>query len=393
MLILSERDVKACLDMPTCLAVNRKALIAVATGDAVAPSRLALPYGHLRTQPSATSSSSRAYTISNVTPAAEDWSLFKPASLQHSTSSPSIMGIKVVSVRADNPARGYPLVPATVLHMNPVTGMVDAILAGTFLTGARTAAGSALAVQHYFGNSFYSWSEKQLHIVIFGAGLQAEQHVQAFRAAIDSKKTAGNVQPFVLLVTIVNRSLPRAQQLQKTILMINDDDDGTTTRVATCRIVLLHDKETIGQVLRTANVIVTCTNAISPLWEDDLTECIPSTNCIITGIGSYTANMQEVPASTVDRCTRVWIDTPEAASVGDLKHLFTHDDDSGSEKKAAPTIQLLGEVLHNVPSTGAITDGLVFYKAVGTAIQDVLTADAVVLKARELNIGTEVDMA
>jgi ornithine cyclodeaminase/alanine dehydrogenase-like protein (mu-crystallin family) len=33
-----------------------------------------------------------------------------------------------------------------------------------------------------------------------------------------------------------------------------------------------------------------------------------------------------------------------------------------------------------------------FYKAVGTAIQDVFTADMVVKRARELGIGTEVDM-
>ena len=37
--------------------------------------------------------------------------------------------------------------------------------------------------------------------------------------------------------------------------------------------------------------------------------------------------------------------------------------------------------------------GLVFYKAVGTAIQDVLTADVIVDKARRLGIGTSIDMS
>jgi ornithine cyclodeaminase/alanine dehydrogenase-like protein (mu-crystallin family) len=35
----------------------------------------------------------------------------------------------------------------------------------------------------------------------------------------------------------------------------------------------------------------------------------------------------------------------------------------------------------------------IFYKAVGTAIQDVLTARAVFQKAKELGIGQEVDMS
>jgi ornithine cyclodeaminase/alanine dehydrogenase-like protein (mu-crystallin family) len=127
--------------MKTCLEANRRALIAVATGDAQVPSRLALAYQNGK----------------DTAAAAEDWSLFKPASLtslsqQQTSNNPCYqtvsMGMKVVSVRAQNPEHGYPLVPAAVLHMDPST-IIDAVLAGTYLNGARTAAGSALAIQHH----------------------------------------------------------------------------------------------------------------------------------------------------------------------------------------------------------------------------------------------------
>jgi ornithine cyclodeaminase/alanine dehydrogenase-like protein (mu-crystallin family) len=85
--------------------------------------------------------------------------------------------------------------------------------------------------------------------------------------------------------------------------------------------------------------------------------------------------------------SRIWIDTPEARTVGDLKHL--------ADSPHHP-IQLLGDVLGNPEGWVAQGDGSLdctFYKGVGTAIQDVMTADLVFQKARELGIGTEVDMS
>jgi ornithine cyclodeaminase/alanine dehydrogenase-like protein (mu-crystallin family) len=46
-----------------------------------------------------------------------------------------------VSVRSQNPSFGLPLVPASILHVDAMTGIVDAIIAGTYATACRTAAG------------------------------------------------------------------------------------------------------------------------------------------------------------------------------------------------------------------------------------------------------------
>jgi len=377
MLILSESDVRKCLDMKTCLEANRKALIAVANGTAQVPPRLGLQYHH---------DEDGTADASTDAAAAADFSLFKPAALQTATTTQN-MGMKVVSVRSQNPTIGLPLVPATILHIHPATGIVEAVLAATYLTGARTASSSALAVQH---------TQRIIdHVVIFGAGLQAEQHVHALRTALDknyNQQQPSSSPPLLPLpkVTLINRSAPRAESLAAQL--------HAQGAVRDCRVVRLADRDAVGLALETADAIVTCTNAVAPLWDEALDARIPD-DCILTGIGSYTPDMQEVPAVTVDRCCQIWIDAPGAETVGDLKHLLPpqQPNQQASPAAARPVMTLLGDVLQQPLQTdGSLGDnrkGLIFFKGVGTAIQDVLTADVVVQRARELRVGTHVDMS
>ena len=81
---------------------------------------------------------------------------------------------KLVSVSPDNPARGLPLISATVLLTDPVTGLVQAMLDGTSLTTLRTAAASALSVR------LLARPESAV-LAIIGSGVQARAHVHAIR--------------------------------------------------------------------------------------------------------------------------------------------------------------------------------------------------------------------
>jgi ornithine cyclodeaminase/alanine dehydrogenase-like protein (mu-crystallin family) len=82
-------------------------------GAALVPSRIALPYQSLPNRD------------------VQDWSLFKPAAHHNPDGTTSHMGMKLVSVRASNPFLGLPLVPATVLVVDPSSGMVDAVVSAT----------------------------------------------------------------------------------------------------------------------------------------------------------------------------------------------------------------------------------------------------------------------
>ena len=135
MLILSESQVRQCLSMPDALLATRQAFVALAQGKAHVPTRLGLPYNKKKaaTDDSNTDNKSEA----------QDWTLFKPA-MTLDEDNPQ-MGCKIVSIRAENPSRNLPLVPATVFSVDAPSGQVQAVVAGTYLTAARTAAGSALA--------------------------------------------------------------------------------------------------------------------------------------------------------------------------------------------------------------------------------------------------------
>ena len=337
MLLLSETDVRHCLSMKDCVEVNRRALAALRPGGgAKVPTRLGLPY----------------YTSSSRNEEeAKDWSLFKPAAFYGNDSTE--MGMKFVSVRADNPSKGLPLVPATVVLLNATTGEVQAVLGGTYLTGARTAAGSAVATD------LVAFNKKMKHLVIFGAGLQAECHIEALQC----------VQPSISRVTIVNRSRQRAEDLV-----------GGLPHGIMGSVVLLDDLDGIQNALQDADVVVTCTNTETPLFDGSW---LPS-GCHVNGVGSYTPAMQEVDMTLVNRC-RVLVDTPESLDVGDLKHL---------DRNKHPW-KLLGEVIEDPSWLYAVTtpNDCTFFKSTGTAIQDILTASLVVDRAKELGFGTEVDMS
>ncbi len=87
--------------------------------------------------------------------------LFMPCYMPQSTA----LGLKVVSVRAQNFARGLPGVPSVVLLFNDATGMPLALLDGTYLTALRTAAGSAAATRLLA-------AADATQLVVFGAGNQ-----------------------------------------------------------------------------------------------------------------------------------------------------------------------------------------------------------------------------
>ena len=52
----------------------------------------------------------------------------------------SALGVKIVSVYPDNPKRGLPSVPATMVLMDDSTGAVSSLMDGTYLTRVRTGA-------------------------------------------------------------------------------------------------------------------------------------------------------------------------------------------------------------------------------------------------------------
>jgi len=451
--------VRRCLQVDACIAANRKALGSIRKDEitgAFVPTRIGLPYG-----PSSLSivnggggdksnnnnnrGSSSSSSSSNINSVTQDWSLFKPAAFYPPpSSSPStttksnddvLMGMKVISMRAQNASSGKPTCPATILLLDAKTGEITAVLGATYLTAARTAAGSAIAtelilsetmkrrlgscVQGHLdddnddndnndsGGGTGTITAAALQVVVFGAGLQAEMHVRSLRHVMEDIGT----------ITIINRSIERAENLKDRLESISPsisrgaeedenksnnkneelsssssssphDDDaggGSSGSSGTIKCLSLSDTSAIQAAVQTADVIVTATNSSQPLFRGEWVKG----GCHINGIGSYTGVMEEVDHRFVRERCKVIIDTVEAFEVGDLQGITEGSDNY---------LGLLGDVMRSgseerdmfVGKEGGLD--CTYYKAVGTAMQDIFTAQTTLENAIIMEIGTKVDI-
>src|SRR5215472_7827976 len=87
---------------------------------------------------------------------------------------PPALGAKIVSVFRGNPARGLPTVTSVYVLSDYATGAPLAVMDGGYLTGIRTAAGSAVATRALALSTASS-------LGVFGTGVQARFHVETIR--------------------------------------------------------------------------------------------------------------------------------------------------------------------------------------------------------------------
>jgi ornithine cyclodeaminase len=315
--ILSAADVNAALPMPKAITAMRRAFGQLSAGQSEAPlrARLAVEKG--------------------VT-------LLMPAYLKQSRE----MGVKIVSVFAENPSLGLPVVNAAVLALDPQTGQPLALLEGNSLTAIRTGAGGGLAADLLA-------RQNAATVALFGAGVQARAQLRALLAV---RK--------ITQVYLISRSRPSAEKLAAEIALWSDAP----------AVVLA---ESPRQAVQNADIVITATTSATPVF--DGADLKPGTH--ITGVGSYTPQMQEVDAASVLRA-KVVVDSREAclAEAGDI--IIPN----------APIHAELGEIVNGQKSGRQSAEEITFFKSVGVAAQDAAAAAAALAEAERLGLGTVVNL-
>jgi len=168
----------------------------------------------------------------------------------------------------------------------------------------------------------------------------------------------------------------------------HNTDPKTQTPITDISIRLLSNEEGVRDAVESADIIATTTNTCTPLFRGDW----PKPGCHINGVGSYTPHMREVDDALVNRC-EVLIDTKEALDVGDLSCLKREGGEIPSN-----LIGLIGDALVGNIQLGTQRDDnnngaeCTFFKSVGTAIQDVVSAHLTVENATKKKIGVTVEM-
>lgn len=146
---LGETDVRSLLSMPELVETMQAALAAFSSGCAKQPVRTVIE---------------------------AQGGVF--ASMPALLTAPAAMGAKLVTVFHGNLSNGLTSHLATIVLLNPSTGELLAVMDGRYITQARTAAVSAVAVRYLAGESAST-------LAIIGSGVQARSHIEALSLVRD----------------------------------------------------------------------------------------------------------------------------------------------------------------------------------------------------------------
>ena len=269
-----------------------------------------------------------------------------PALLRGSsaTGEQDLLGIKWVAGFPGNRARGIDAIHATVVLNSPITGEPLAILDGGPITAERTAAVSGVALRQWWPQV-----EDPASVAIVGAGVQGQSHVAVLAHAAPGSS-----------LTIADRHADRAADL------------ATRARAT----------DAFTEVAST----------------DNIEEAVANADVVLTMV-SFGPQRQTVPAVAFARAqliVAVDYDMCVPAAVVAGSRTFLTDDIGQLEATRTDTVFVgyprpdasMGEALLGTAPAPRSTGPLVV-NHLGVGLADVVFADAILRRATELGLGTE----
>ena len=324
-LLLTARDIEHLMDMQGLITALESAQIEYSRGHALQPirSRLAMPEH----------------------PGAVE---IMPGYLAAS----EILGVKVLALRWNNPAAGQPLIHATMLLLDPVSGRLEAIMDGGSLTAFRTAAVSGVATRHLARKDACA-------LAIIGTGRQPRTHLEAMLCVRAIER-----------VTVYNRTIAKAAQFK--------DEMQDKFQIA-IEIAASGEAAVSG-----ADIVVLSTTTTEPV----LSAAALRAGLHINSIASATPRVRELDSEAIQGA-KVVVDSREAAleEAGDLlipmaEGRITADHIYGE----------IGEIAGGSKPGRTDDREITVYKALGLAIQDAAAANWLLQKARARGSGQTVDL-
>jgi len=262
------------------------------------------------------------------------------------------LSTKIVTVFGQNASRNLPTIMATVFLCDPTTGELVAVMEGGYITALRTGGLGGLAAR--------CLSRKDAHAVgIFGAGVQARTQLMALTEIRN-----------ITSVKIYDISKERAAAF------VNEMRDKLEIEGEIC--------SSAAEAVKDSDIIVTASTSREPVFDGDLVR--PGTH--INAFGSFKPDERELDSKTVMK-SKVFVDLREAAfaEAGDVIIPIQE-----GKMKREHVLGEIGEVLIGSKRGRTSRMDITLFKSVGVGIQDCAAASLAYAKARELGLGTEVDL-
>lgn len=261
------------------------------------------------------------------------------------------IGLKLITLFDDNRAKNLPLIHALVLIFDATNGCPLAIIDGSYLTALRTGAGSGLATDLL--------ARKNSKVAaIFGAGIQGRTQLEA----ICSVRPIGRA---MIFDTNNQRANVFAREMSE-FLAINIQVGKSSNE------------------LQEADIICTATNAQTPVFSN----LNIKSGVHINAIGSYKPHIREIPTETIVRA-KIFVDHRESSLIeaGDIIIPIKE-----GKIKEDNIIAELGELILETKLGRKTDKEITIFKSVGNAIQDLVTANQILVEARNQNLGTMISL-
>lgn len=258
------------------------------------------------------------------------------------------VGTKLLTLTPDNEKRDLPVIQGCFILNHAETGEILAIIEGSSLTALRTGAVGSVSIRHMTPKNISS-------VGIVGAG------VQGFHQALFASKVRDIDEIYVYDIN------------QKRVSEFKDKFRKEDVNV--------RSTDYVKTLIEKSDIIITTTTANEPVLADE-SELFEGKHFI--GVGSYKPGMREFPQAIFDKVDKIIIDTLDAIEEsGDLivplERGWINEDQIYTMGKL-----LNGEIEVDLEKT-------TFFKTVGMALFDLMTANLVYEKAKSHGVGREID--
>lgn len=260
-------------------------------------------------------------------------------------------GLKIVNIMPGNPEKGLPASIGQVLLIDGETGVVKAMMDGTYVTALRTAAASGAAFD-LFGRK-----DAQTGAMI-GTGSQAMCQLEAMLTARPLREVRVAARNFEKTKVFVEKAREELASYGADIIACEDTNAAVDG----------------------ADLVTLVTVSGTPVCSAEYFK----PGCTISAVGAYTYDMQELDPAVFDKCGKIYFDSVDAvlSESGDILRPL----DEGTLTKDQFTGDIGDFILGRIPGRES-DDEIIVFENVGIGALDLMTAAKVYDKATAEGIG------
>lgn len=274
--------------------------------------------------------------------------LFMPAYCEEM----SAAGLKIVNIMPGNTAKGLPASIGQVLLIDGETGVVKALMDGTYVTALRTAAAS--------GAAFDLLGVKDAEVgAMIGTGSQAMCQLEAMLSSRPLKEVRVAARNYEKTKAFVEKAREELSDYGAEIIACEDTNEA----------------------VKGADLVILVTVSATPVCSAEYFK----SGCTISAVGAYTYEMQELDPAVFAKDPKIYFDSEEAvlSESGDILRPL----DDGTLSKEQFTGDIGDLILGKIPGRES-DEEIVVFENVGMGALDLFTAAKIYDKAVAEGIGT-----